>query len=84
MFFEGVRDLGDLVFDRVELRREEKTGHQIRYEQYRGIDDEDTVADEVGAPHATGAVELFNQFSLSQSDLYAIEGLQIAARPTTR
>ena len=27
VFFEGVRDLGDLVFDRVELRREEMTGH---------------------------------------------------------
>ena len=80
VFFEGVRDLGDLVFDRVELRREgEDRSLEIRYEQYRGIDDEDTVADEVGALHATGAVELFNQFSLSQSDLYAIEGLQIAA-----
>ena len=80
VFFEGVRDLGDLVFDRVELRREdEDRSLEIRYEQYRGIDDEDTVADEVGALHATGTVELFNQFSLSQSDLYAIEGLQIAA-----
>ena len=80
VFFEGVRDLGDLVFDRVELRREgDDRSLEIRYEQYRGIDDEDTVADEVGALHATGTVELFNQFSLSQSDLYAIEGLQIAA-----
>ena len=80
VFFEGVRDLGDLVFDRVELRREgEDRSLEINYEQYRGIDDEDTVADEVGALHATGTVELFNQFSLSQSDLYAIEGLQIAA-----
>ena len=26
VFFEGVRDLGDLVFDRVELRREVMTG----------------------------------------------------------
>ena len=80
VFFEGVRDLGDLVFDRVELRREgDDRSLEIRYEQYRGIDDEDTAADEVGALHATGTVELFNQFSLSQSDLYAIEGLQIAA-----
>ena len=79
VFFEGVRDLGDLVFDRVELRREgDDRSLEIRYEQYRGIDDEDTAADEVGALHATGTVELFNQFSLSQSDLYAIEGLQIA------
>ena len=59
VFFEGVRDLGDLVFDRVELRREgDDRSLEIRYEQYRGIDDEDTVADEVGALHATGTVEL--------------------------
>ena len=80
VFFEGVRDLGDLVFDRVELRREgDDRSLEIRYEQYRGLDDEDTSVNEIGALHATGTVELFNQFSLSQSDLYAIEGLQIAA-----
>ena len=28
--------------------------------------------------HAYGTVELFNQFSLSQSDLYKVEGLQIS------
>ena len=80
VFFEGVRDLGDLDFDRVALRREgEGRSLEIEYEQYRGMDDPDTVVDEVGALHATGTVELFNQFSLSQSNLYAIEGLQIAA-----
>ena len=36
VFFEGVRDLGDLVFDRVELRREgDDRSLEIRYEQYR-------------------------------------------------
>jgi Ca2+-binding RTX toxin-like protein len=79
IFFEGVRDLGDLVFDRVALRREgDGRSLEIQYEQYRGVDDPDTVADETGVLHATGKVEVFNQFSLSQSDLYAIEGLEIA------
>jgi len=80
VFFEGVRDLGDLVFDRVALRREgDGRSLEIQYEQYRGIDDPDTQVDETGLLHATGKVELFNQFSLSQSDIYQIEGLQIAA-----
>ena len=74
------RDLGDLVFDRVELRREgDDRSLEIEYEQYRGIDDEDTVADEVGTARDRYGPELFNQFSLSQSDIYKIEGLQIAA-----
>jgi hypothetical protein len=80
VFFEGVRDLGDLMFDRVTLRREgDGRSLEIQYEQYRGIDDLDTEVNETGLLHATGTFELFNQFSLSQSDIYQIEGLQIAA-----
>ena len=79
IFFEGVRDLGDLDFDRVAIRREgDGRSLEVTYNQYRGVDDPDTVADETGMLHATGKVEVFNQFSLSQSDLYAIEGLEIA------
>ncbi|MEK9908605.1 MAG: hypothetical protein VW500_05970, partial [Aquiluna sp.] len=76
----GVRDLGDLDFDRVAIRREgDGRSLEVTYNQYRGVDDPDTAADETGVLHATGKVEVFNQFSLSQSDLYAIEGLEIAA-----
>jgi hypothetical protein len=79
IFFEGVRDLGDLDFDRVAIRREgDGRSLEVTYNQYRGVDDPDTAADETDLLHATGKVEVFNQFSLSQSDLYAIEGLEIA------
>ena len=78
IFFEGVRDLGDLDFSRTTLAREgDGRTLEVDFTQYRS-DNPDTDADESGTLHAYGAVELFNQFSLSQSDLYKVEGLQIA------
>ncbi|MCH1448437.1 MAG: hypothetical protein L7U42_07045, partial [Candidatus Nanopelagicales bacterium] len=49
---------------------------EVGFTQHRS-DNPDTEADESGTLHAYGAVELFNQFSLTQSDLYKVEGLQI-------
>ena len=78
IFFEGVRDLGDLDFSRTTIAREgEGRTLEVGYTQYRS-DNPDTGEDESGTLHAYGTVELFNQFSLSQSDLYKVEGLQIA------
>jgi len=78
IFFEGVRDLGDLYFSRTTLAREgEGRTLEVGLRQYRS-DNPDTVEDESGTLHAYGTVELFNQFSLSQSDLYKVEELQIA------
>jgi hypothetical protein len=78
IFFEGVRDLGDLDFSRTTLAREgDGRTLEVDFTQYRS-DNPDTDADESGTLHAYGTVELFNQFSLSQSDLYKVEGLQIA------
>jgi hypothetical protein len=77
VLFEGVRDLGDLDFSRTTLARE-GTGRtlEVGYEQYRS-DNPDTNTNEAGVFHAFGSVQLFNQFSLSQSDIYKVEGLQI-------
>jgi len=77
--FEGVRDLGDLDFDRVTLRREgDGRSMEIDYRQYRGVDDPSTVGDETGSLYAFGTVEVFNQFSTSMGGVYAIEGVSIA------
>ena len=81
VIFEGVRDLGDLDFSRTTIAREgEGRTLEVGFTQYRS-DNPDTVDDESGTLHAYGTVELFNQFSLSQSDLYKVEGLQIAEEP---
>ena len=79
IFFEGIRDLGDLDFSRTSTLAREGDDRtlEVEFSQYRGIDDEDTVDDESARCHAYGAVELFNQFSLSQSDLYKVEEPQI-------
>ena len=80
MFFEGVRDLGDLEFTRTAIAREgEGRSLEIAYKQYRSDNPDNDGVDESGMLHAYGTVELFNQFSLSQSDLYKVEGLEIEA-----
>ena len=51
---------------------------KIDYTQVRKFDDVDTAANEIGLDHATGSISIFNQFSLSQSNLYQVEKLIVA------
>ena len=75
VYFEGVRDLGDLEFSRTSIAREgEGRSLEIAYKQYRSDHPDTDGIDESGMLHAYGTVELFNQFSLSQPDLYKVEG----------
>ena len=76
ILIEGARDLGDLVnISRGTLAAEgTDRSLSIDFEQFR--------ADQVGStetPFATGSVEVFNQFSLTQSDVYKVEKLQIGS-----
>jgi hypothetical protein len=76
ILIEGARDLGDLVnISRDTLAAEgADRSLSIEFEQFR--------ADQVGStdtPFATGSVEVFNQFSLTQSDVYKVEKLQIGS-----
>jgi hypothetical protein len=52
----------------------------IKYDQYRGlnVDDPATLQNEAGLLHAHGQIDIFNQFSLTQSGLYSVEKIQIA------
>jgi hypothetical protein len=80
VFIEGARHLGDLTFSRTQIAGEENGRTlNIAYHQYRGIDDPLTVADEVGMHHASGQIDIFNQFSLTQGDLYSVEKIQLAS-----
>ena len=38
----------------------------------------DTIGNEVGSAHASGSISIFNQFSVSQSNLYQVEKLIVA------
>jgi hypothetical protein len=79
VFIEGA-DLSDLTFSRTQIAAE-GAGRTLKidYQQHRGVDDPTTVADDAGALHATGTINIFNQFSLSQGDVYAVEKIQVGA-----
>ena len=79
VLIEGVAALSDLSFSRTTLAGEGAGDTlKIDYEQYRKFDDPDTDGDQSGALHATGSISIFNQFSLTQSNLYQVEKLIIA------
>jgi len=65
---EGARDLGDLTFSRETLAAE-GAGRSlgVDFGQHR----------EDGTPFATGTINVFNQFSLSQANVYKVEKIQI-------
>ena len=79
MFFEGVETSVTWSSTASSSDAREKTGRSRSGTSSTAVSMTRTSPYQVGALHATGAVELFNQFSLSWPDLYAIEGLQIAA-----
>jgi Ca2+-binding RTX toxin-like protein len=80
VLIEGVRDLSDLNFSRKTIAGEQTDRSlAIQYEQFRGQDDPTTTQNEASRLHATGQIDIFNQFSLTQSGLYSVEKLQIAA-----
>jgi hypothetical protein len=67
---EGARDLGDLTFSRDTIAAEgADRSLAIGVEQYRGDN----------SMFGHGTVEVFNQFSLTQSNVYKVEKLQIGA-----
>uniref|UniRef100_UPI004047ACDB VCBS domain-containing protein n=1 Tax=Shewanella sp. TaxID=50422 RepID=UPI004047ACDB len=67
---EGARDLGDLTFSRAKIAAEgDDRSLAIGVEQYRGDN----------SMFGFGTVEVFNQFSLTQSNVYKVEKLQIGA-----
>ena len=71
ILIEGVRDLGDLEFTRTQIASEEAGASlEIDINQFR-MD---------GSAWTTGgSVEIFNQFSYSQSAIYQVEKIQIGA-----
>jgi Ca2+-binding RTX toxin-like protein len=75
LYLEGIRDMGDLSFVRTQIASE-AAGRTLRvgYEQWRGQDDLATDVDESARTiaHATGTIDIFNQFSLTQSQ-YRVE-----------
>ncbi|MDC0395110.1 Ig-like domain-containing protein, partial [Alphaproteobacteria bacterium] len=79
VLIEGVSDIADLSFTRTTLAGE-GSGDTLRidYTQVRAIDDVDTIGNEVGSAHASGSISIFNQFSVSQSNLYQVEKLIVA------
>jgi hypothetical protein len=79
VFIEGAR-LGDLHFTRTQIAGEQSGRTlNIAYDQYRSVDDPTTAQNEVvGMHHAHGQIDIFNQFSLTQSGLYSVEKLQLA------
>ena len=79
VLIEGVKDIADLSFTRTTLAGEGAGDTlKIDYTQVRKFDDVDTAANEIGKDHATGSISIFNQFSVSQSDLYQVEKLIVA------
>ena len=79
VFIEGA-DLSDLTFSRTQIAAE-GAGRTLKidYQQHRGVDDPTTALNEAGLVHATGTINIFNQFSLSQGDVYAVEKIQVGA-----
>jgi hypothetical protein len=78
VLIEGVRDLSDLNFSRKTIAGEQTDRSlAIQYEQFRGQDDPTTLQNDNSMLHATGQIDIFNQFSLTQSGLYSVEKLQI-------
>ena len=81
ILIEGIRNLGDLSFSRTTIAGE-GTGNtlDIGYQQYR---DDASLNTQTGAPgddhFASGNIQIFNQFSVSQGDIYSVEKLQIGA-----
>jgi hypothetical protein len=75
LYLEGIRDMGDLSFVRTQIASE-AAGRTLRvgYEQFRGQDDLATNVDESARTiaHADGTVDIFNQYSLTQSQ-YRVE-----------
>jgi hypothetical protein len=75
LFLEGIRDMGDLSFVRTQIASE-AAGRTLRvgYEQFRDQDDLATNVDESARTiaHADGTVDIFNQYSLTQSQ-YRVE-----------
>jgi len=71
ILIEGVRDLGDLEFTRTQIASEEAGATlEIDINQFRMNGDAWTTG---------GSVEIFNQFSYSQSAIYQVEKIQIGA-----
>jgi hypothetical protein len=68
ILIEGVRDLGDLTFTRDTLAAEaDGRSMGIHFDQHRAN----------GADFASGTINVFNQFSLSQANVYKVEKIQI-------
>ena len=82
LFFEGVRIA--TLSSREPLLPGVRAVRSRSLKQYRSDNPDTDGVDESGMLHAYGTVELFNQFSLSQSDLYKFEGLEIEKSFRTR
>ncbi|MAK96406.1 MAG: hypothetical protein CL996_02790, partial [Euryarchaeota archaeon] len=81
ILIEGIRNLGDLSFSRTTIAGE-GTGNtlDIGYQQYRDDVSLNTLTGGSGDDHfASGNIQIFNQFSVSQGDIYSVEKLQIGA-----
>ena len=81
ILIEGIRNLGDLSFSRTTIAGE-GTGNtlDIGYQQYRDDTSLNTLTGGSGDDHfASGNIQIFNQFSVSQGDIYSVEKLQIGA-----
>jgi hypothetical protein len=86
VLFEGAKDgdhlehaLRDFNFSRVTVAGERDDGTlNIHYKQFRSADDLATADNENGALHAEGDLQIFNQYSLSQSQ-YRVEKIAVAA-----
>ena len=71
ILIEGIRDLGDLEFTRTQIGSEEAGATlDIDINQFRMNGDAWTTG---------GTVQIFNQFSYSQSSIYQVEKIQIGA-----
>jgi hypothetical protein len=81
LYLEGIRDMGDLSFVRTQIASE-TDGRTLRvgYEQWRGQDDLATNVDESArtVAHAQGTIDIFNQYSLTQSQ-YRVEKIAFSA-----
>ena len=75
ILIEGIRNLGDLSFSRTTIAGE-GTGNtlDIGYQQYRDDTSLNTLDGGSGDDHfASGNIQIFNQFSVSQGDIYSVE-----------
>lgn len=81
LYLEGIRDMGDLSFVRTQIASE-AAGRTLRvgYEQWRGQDDLATDVNESARTiaHAEGTIDIFNQYSLTQSQ-YRVEKIAFSA-----